>query len=48
MSMLQVLDSEDETQCVHCPAGTLPDANQKHCKPLPEVTNHTARYFFKK
>ncbi|CAH1407468.1 unnamed protein product [Nezara viridula] len=36
-SQYQVLDFEDETQCVHCPAGTLPDANQKHCKPLPEV-----------
>nr|XP_024217678.1 metabotropic glutamate receptor-like [Halyomorpha halys] len=36
-SQYHVLDSEDETQCIHCPAGTLPDANQKLCKPLPEV-----------
>ncbi|XP_073979290.1 metabotropic glutamate receptor-like isoform X2 [Rhodnius prolixus] len=36
-SQYQVLDLEDETQCLACPGGTLPDMNRQQCLPLPEV-----------
>jgi len=34
---LQIRHPEDETQCMTCPLGSLPDSNRTQCEEIPEV-----------